>query len=376
MFIFLLSLFVANAGNNLDQVRLYTGEKHVRVLIRFGSEVDKITTQSLPAINGESARVFVKFSGPNLSEENGYTVENELVERLLFMGVSDGIQLTATLHDSAVVKAQRITEKIFVVDILENQFSNDPTIPSIDDLTDWINGVAIDVEPKDVSENYRIVLDPGHGGWAHGAIGYTGTRESDIALELSYRIKYYIEQYPNVEVIMTREDDTFISLSDRALIANTSNADIFLSIHANAAESTELWGIETYSMDTASDEGAQKVARRENSMAERDDGSKDFLLGTLVSTGTNILSKELSQTIQTNAVSDLRSNYGKGEIRDLGDKTALFYVLVSTTMPAVLFEASFISNPADERRLRTPHFQNTVANSISTSVYEWLESQH
>ena len=218
-----------------------------------------------------------------------------------------------------------------------------------------------------------IVLDAGHGGDAHGAVGTTGTREADIALDWLNRLDSF-----SSNMTMSRSyirEKTHFTLSKRTAIANKSNADVFISIHANAAPTSDLWGIETYSMDTASDEGAARVAARENSVAEKTDGTKDMLLGTLVTTGTNLLSKDLAETVQMGISADLQSQYGEENIRDLGAKTALFYVLVATRMPAILFEASFVSNPEDERRLRTPHFQNATAKSMAEATYKWLESQ-
>ena len=116
---------------------------------------------------------------------------------------------------------------------------------------------------------------------------------------------------------MTRDEDLFISLKERARIANEADADLFISIHANASLSNEVFGIETYSMDTASDEGARRVASRENTMAEKQDGSKDMLLGQLVSSGTNRLSSELAASIQETVVKEMRKVYGPDLIKDL-----------------------------------------------------------
>ena len=129
-------------------------------------------------------------------------------------------------------------------------------------------------------------------------------------------------------------------------------------------------------MDTASDAAADRVARRENALALTDaSGEANLLLGKLLADGTSQLSRELAISIQSTVVDQLRRRYGDEQVRDLGAKTALFYVLVSTRMPAVLFEASFVSNSHDERMLRTPHFQDAVAESIALAVKDWLDSQ-
>jgi N-acetylmuramoyl-L-alanine amidase len=375
MLFLLMYLSTAFGSELLEQVRLFSGPKHMRVLVQLGEDVEHIKTQAMPGTTASSAKIYIKITGPEIEDESGFTVEHDLVSRLVFTKAQGGTQLTANLKQSAIAKVHRINERVLVIDIMETEYTQDPNVPTLETLERWVNQIGLIPDPNDIDDKFRIVLDPGHGGEAHGAVGTTGTREADIALELAHRTAYYLEQHDNVEVIFTRTGDEFVSLAERARIANSSSADIFLSIHANAAPTSDLWGIETYSMDTASDEGAARVASRENAMAERKDGSKDMLLGNLITTGTNRLSKELAVNIQEDVIRELRSQYGQEEIRDLGAKTALFYVLVSTTMPAVLFEASFLSNPEDERRLRAPHFQNATAEALADSVYNWLESQ-
>ena len=104
-------------------------------------------------------------------------------------------------------------------------------------------------------------------------------------------------------------------------------------------------------------------------------GRPTSLLGKLLTDGTNQLSHELAASVQETVIAQLRARYGQDAVRDLGAKTALFYVLVSTRMPAILFEASFVSNPSDERKLRSPHFQDAIADAIVDAVAEWLERQ-
>ena len=370
--IFSICVFAADV---VEQVRLFSGNDQVRIMIHLNEPIERINTQSMPGVDGNNPKVYIKLKGPKIDEQTGFAVDHTLVSRLVFAPSFDGVQLTANLNQTAVAKVHRLRDELIVVDIKKNEHTVDDSLPTLDTLERWVNQVGLVEKSQKVSEKFRIVIDPGHGGDAHGAVGTTGTREADIALELSKRLGYFFEKYDNVEVIYTREDDTFLTLSERTAIANKSNADVFISIHANAAPTSDLWGIETYSMDTASDEGAARVAARENSVAEKTDGTKDMLLGTLVTTGTNLLSKDLAESVQMGVISDLQSQYGKENIRDLGAKTALFYVLVATRMPAILFEASFVSNPEDERRLRTPHFQNAIARSMAESTYTWLESQ-
>ena len=167
----------------------------------------------------------------------------------------------------------------------------------------------------------------------------------------------------------------FVPLKKRAQIANEANADLFLSIHANAAPTSKLYGIETFSMDTASDEGAKKVAKRENSLVKLDKEKLDSLQGSLAMQGSMRLSKMLARLVQKNVMEHVLREYDTIETRDLGAKTALFYVLVYTKMPSILFEASFLSNPSDERQLRTPHFQQVLVEGLVRAVDEYIVLQ-
>jgi N-acetylmuramoyl-L-alanine amidase len=219
----------------------------------------------------------------------------------------------------------------------------------------------------------RIVVDPGHGGWDSGALGLTGTREADIALGIARRLAKELEDRLDAEVFLTRQDDTFMELRDRAAMANALDADLFLSVHANAAPGPTAWGIETYYLSDASDSRAASLAARENATVG-DPTLAESLLEDLALSGTHALSRALATGIQTTTVSQLREVYGTEQIRDLGVKTARFYVLVFTRMPAVLYEASFLTNDADEMRLRQPLFQQRTAEAIASAVEAHLEA--
>ena len=101
----------------------------------------------------------------------------------------------------------------------------------------------------------------------------------------------------------------------------------------------------------------------------------DPLLGRLIAAGTDRLSRDLAHEVQTTVVRRLRAQYGEAEVTNLGTKTAMFYVLVSTRMPAILFESSFVSNVEDERRLRSPHFQQAEADAIVEAIGAWFSRQ-
>lgn len=214
------------------------------------------------------------------------------------------------------------------------------------------------------ADAYTVVLDPGHGGSETGAIGVTGLQESDFVLDLALRTKEKLSR-EDITVILTRNSDDDRSLNDRAELANELNADLFISIHANAAPVSSLSGIETYSVDVASDAAAKQVASRENA-------SSAFLMSTF-GYGNLLLSLEFSEMVQRNMITDLKKQYPVEDIVNLGHKTAMFSVLVKTKMPAILFEAGFLSNPEEERQLRTAHYRDAMAQALADSIIEWAE---
>jgi len=298
------------------------------------------------------------------------------IQQLQVVEVGDGIQFTIELDAARTVQAQSIGKTGILIDLLPANGKPDEGLPTADHIEAWLSGVSLARVGGDAPRDRKlIVVDAGHGGFDHGAIGTTGTREADIALELSRRVALGLEEKLNVDVIMTRNRDIFVPLRDRAALANRENADLFLSIHANAAPNNYAKGIETYSLASATDASAARVAARENAMAKGWSDKSDPLLGRLLAAGTDRLSRDLAFEVQRGVVGSLREVYPEAEVVDLGTKTALFYVLVSTRMPAILFEASFVSEPEDERRLRSPHFQQTIADAVVDSVGVWFDRQ-
>jgi N-acetylmuramoyl-L-alanine amidase len=222
----------------------------------------------------------------------------------------------------------------------------------------------------------RIVLDPGHGGKDTGAIGKKGTREKDIALKIAQDVKKKLEtQLPGIEVIMTRDDDTFIPLEDRTRIANEAGADLFISIHCNANPSRKVRGVETYYLNITHDRYAIRLAARENTHTADSKNISDlqFILADLAMKSNVDESIRLGREVQGAVVGRLKQDWR--DTRDHGLKHALFYVLMGARMPAILVETSFVSNPTEEKRLRSPKYRGAVADGIVRGVSRFVESR-
>ncbi len=229
--------------------------------------------------------------------------------------------------------------------------------------------VTITSPPSNPSkEDMVIVIDPGHGGKDPGALGRKGTREKDIVLKIASRLKDLLKKKTSAKVLMTRENDTFIKLEDRAAFANEHKADIFLSIHINSHPKKSIKGLELYHYGEASDPRALQVAARENGTPLEDNGPAwQFILADKLHDKKIEDSQELAWTTRKALVKYLQSFY---KIKDHGVKTAPFFVLRMTTMPAILAEVAFISNPTEENLLKSKTYQQRMAQGI----YEGLKA--
>ena len=215
-----------------------------------------------------------------------------------------------------------------------------------------------------------IVLDPGHGGKDPGARGLRGTEEKDITLKVALRLRDLLSKQPGVRVLMTRDQDVFVELEERAKFANRHEADLFVSIHVNSHPSRSVKGIEIYHFGEAKDQRALEVAARENGTPLSSTGvGWEYLVADLLTAKKIEESLELAWTAKESLVTHMNSHY---TITDHGVKTAPFYVLRYTSMPSILAEIAYISNPSEEDLLRKNAFIRDVADSLLNGVTSFL----
>ncbi|WP_257446116.1 N-acetylmuramoyl-L-alanine amidase [Archangium lipolyticum] len=215
----------------------------------------------------------------------------------------------------------------------------------------------------------RVVIDAGHGGHDTGAIGRKGTREKDVTLAIARKLANELRNR-GLEVMLTREDDHYLKLEERARMANEMKGDLFISIHCNSAHTSKLRGIETYTLNTSADRYSIRLAARENASSEKGISDLQFILADLATKANTEESTRLATRVQKNLVSHLSSSYSG--VKDLGTKEALFYVLLGAKMPAILVEASFLSNSEEEQRLASEKYQDDVAQAIAHGVEDFL----
>lgn len=216
-----------------------------------------------------------------------------------------------------------------------------------------------------------LVIDPGHGGQAAGAVGAGGLAEKDITLDIAVRLKELVVRRLGLQVVLTREQDVDVPHDERTEKANYWQADLFVSIHANAYRLGSVRGPETYFLsDTASDARAAAAARAENGDAEAPVGASgealDFILWDLAQTQHLRESSLFAETIQAN-LSDL---WG---VSDRGVKQAPFLVLKGATMPAVLVEVGYLSNGEDARQLGDPAYRQQIAEALYRSITDFRQ---
>ncbi|MFO0697693.1 MAG: N-acetylmuramoyl-L-alanine amidase [Nitrospira sp.] len=217
-----------------------------------------------------------------------------------------------------------------------------------------------------------IVIDPGHGGKDPGARGLHKTEEKDITLRVGLQLRKLLSKHPGIRVLMTRDRDAFVELEDRTKFANSSEADLFVSIHVNSHPSRMVKGIEIYHFGEAKDQRALEVAARENGTPINNTGvGWEYLVADLLTAKKIEESLELAWNTKEAMVAQMNGHY---EIEDHGVKTAPFYVLRFTSMPSILAEIAYISNPLEEEQLRKPTFVQDVAQSLYQGIASFLAS--
>jgi N-acetylmuramoyl-L-alanine amidase len=215
----------------------------------------------------------------------------------------------------------------------------------------------------------KIVLDPGHGGKDPGAMSFN-LKEKDIVLKVAMKLAPLLEKKLGCKVILTRKRDVFIPLEERTAIANTNDADLFISLHINSSSTIAANGIETYFLNLTTNPEAMRVAAFENATSTHQMSDLQNILSDILKTSKVSESSRLAQQVHNSMITGLEKKYP--HIKNLGVKQAPFYVLIGAEMPAILVEMSFISNPDDAEHLKNNHFLNSIANDISSGIQSYI----
>jgi len=236
----------------------------------------------------------------------------------------------------------------------------------------------LDEHIEDVKDRWRldtVVLDAGHGGKDPGSMGKYGTKEKDVVLDITNRIGKILEK-SGIKVVYTRQEDVFIPLIDRTKMANDANGKLFVSIHANSNPNRKVKGFETYLLRPGKSEDAIEVASRENSVIKLEEKTDQYENLT----GENLIMATMAQSMFMKESEDLASIIQmeldkKLETPNRGVKQAGFYVLIGASMPNVLVEVGYLSNPSEEKKLKRADHKQQIAEAIVNGIKHFKSSR-
>ena len=313
-----------------------------------------LTQSSGYAIVKEPGAYTLRFAAQIRAPFPEQAYEDPNVAKITFAGTDARIQLTG---GDVVGDAYKL-ENPFRIVLDVRKATAGPSTPTLPALN----------KPVDQPGIHTIVIDPGHGGKDIGASGPGGLQEKEATLAIANKLAAALASKLGTRVILTREDDSMVSLDQRTAVANQYKADLFLSVHVNAAPVKGAHGSEVYFLSAdASDELAKKAAESENaSTSGHADQQSDLklILWDLAQQEYLAESSRFAQSIQE----EMNALAG---IQNRGVKQAPFKVLVGATMPAALVEVAFISNPDEETKLRNQQFQNTVVDALTRAVQRY-----
>jgi N-acetylmuramoyl-L-alanine amidase len=315
-----------------------------------------VITLSAPAEYGivkEPGAYVVRFRVPVRPPFLEEAYEDPAIARVTFTGSDLRIQLTAT---DIVGDAYRLESPPRIVLDFRKGAAPAPGAPQLPQPS----------APREAPGIHTIVIDPGHGGRDIGASGPNGLLEKDVTLTIARKLAAALSSKVGARVVLTRDDDSVVSLDQRTALANQYKADLFLSVHLNAAVVKDAKGSETYFLSLeASDELARKAAELENvSTSPTPTADLNLILWDLAQQSYLDESSRFAQSIQEEMNSATA-------VANRGVKQAPFKVLVGATMPAALVEVGFISNPEEEAKLQTEAFQTLMVDALTRAVQRY-----
>jgi len=217
----------------------------------------------------------------------------------------------------------------------------------------------------------RIVIDPGHGGKDPGARA-KGATEASIVLDIALRLEKLLKEQEGFDVVLTRRTDEYVPLEERTAIANREDADLFLSIHANASRNKQAHGIETYFLNFATSPDAEAVAARENAASDQTMHRLPDIVKAITLNNKLAESRDFATFVQRAMVERVRG--ANKQVRDLGVKQAPFVVLIGAGMPSILAEISFLTHAREGRLLSSPTYRQRLAEALAAGVLHYQRS--
>jgi N-acetylmuramoyl-L-alanine amidase len=357
------TLWISHIGNIAD-VRNYSYKNYSRFVVELTEDLNSNIKR-----NKDCLELTVRKGSLAMPLEN-MPVNDGVITGIDIKKNQDSIKfMVYTGANAGEYKIKKLPGPYRIVLDVENKQEKIKEKKSLDELPPVPAGPAKRDKVK-IDDIKLVVIDPGHGGKDPGAIGQRGTKEKDITLKIAKKLAKKIRQNLKVRTILTRTQDVFVPLSKRTEIANSKNADIFISIHTNASLNPKSQGFEVYFLSgDSSDKEAQAVANMENSVMAMEDRTSEMnrvsrILWSLTMNQFMNESSELCSFINKSVIK-------RTELTGRGVKQAGFYVMRGARMPAVLVESAFLSNKKEEKILNKDGFQEKVADAICNAVSEY-----
>lgn len=372
------STILAAAPVVIDSVRIWAAPENTRVVFDLNGPVEhKVTTLEAPS------RMVIDFTGVTFNNSLPQPVTaDRFVEQMRTSVQNTDLRVVLDLKKSAQVRSFQLppNEKYshrLVVDIYDGASGRAEAVEqrTVEEVT--IANKPVPEQKNSPARDVVIAIDAGHGGDDPGSIGPSGTHEKVIALTIAKNLAAKINRVHGMRAVLIREGDYFIKLRERMEKARQHKADLFLSIHADSFRDSRVTGSSVYvlSQRGASSEHAKRLAEREN--------ASDLIGGVKLEDKDDVLRSvllDLSQTASLEASIDVADRV-LGGLKKIGNlhknrvESAAFAVLKSPDIPSVLIETAYISNPAEEKKLRSAAFQDTLTNAILDGLVGYFRLQ-
>jgi N-acetylmuramoyl-L-alanine amidase len=357
----------------LSAVRYLSSTSYTRVMMDLSQEV-RFETHRLKedASKGLPPRIYVDIFGAQVAmhSKDPVKVDDGLLRQVRVGQFShDVVRVVLDMTSLRNHNAFLLPDPYRLVIDVQGQNALEPSVSLTKDKTTTPAKKSTTSPPAGIR---KIVLDPGHGGRDPGAIGVGGIAEKDLVLSVARKLARKIRQEMGIDVVLTRKDDSFVPLEDRTAIANAENADLFVSLHMNASPNGDARGLETYYLDNTTDEASIRLASRENGTARNKVSDLQFILSDMTQNMKLEDSITLAHRLQGSLVSTMARKMA--DVRDLGVKKALFYVLVGARMPSVLVEMFFITNKTEGRAMTHDTYQNAVLDSLYDGIQKYNQT--
>ena len=364
----------------VTNLRFWSNPNYTRVVIDANREADYYhhLLKKDPSLK-KPQRLYVDLSQSRLGEHIRKSIpihDDLLLDARAGQYTSDSVRVVVDIKSFDTYKIFSLKDPFrIVIDVWGSRTAVDPDVPRPSDTVNKNGKIPPGSLAKQLALGVRrIVIDPGHGGKDYGAPGYLkGVHEKHVVLQIARRLAKKIKAELGLEVIMTRSGDRFLTLEERTALANTQNADLFISIHTNASRDRRAYGVETYFLNLATDEEAIRVAAMENATSTKNISDLQKILYDLMQNAKINESSRLAAYVQSSTIGHLK-NKRYSRIKSKGVKQAPFYVLLGAQMPSILIETAFISNARECKRLVDPGFQERLAEGIVEGIRQYIKA--